>query len=507
VAQVVQQRRGKAAEWTAANPLLAEGEEGVELDTHQWKIGDGITKWNLLPYAMTGQKGATGPAGPVGPAGPTGATGPQGPTSTTPGPAGPQGVKGDTGTTGPTGATGPPGVKGDKGDTGAIGPIGPTGPTGSTGLTGAKGDKGDTGAASTVPGPAGPTGPTGSAGAQGPKGDTGAIGPAGLGVPAGGATGQVLTKKSAADNDTQWSASSGGGAPTNGAKGYCTGTPVIGGGSMGNTDINMGATNFIVGTDLTLSGGGFKSAAGGLYNVFGLVGIQAGTAAVVGVEAFIKKNGNKWEGGNAVDSILSQSVVAVPVDCVMNLAPGDVVSLGAYIPTGGGVSVYVDGTYTRLMMSSAGGQGPKGDTGAAGPAGGQTAPRARVGLTMSALTAGPPKALTVASSPDLAGGMVLSGTTGVAVPTTGRYRIEAYIDFFVTTVQGATPGGFNFSIYKNGGYMNQARVTIPAAQPTNVAVGVIVFDNMQLAANDVISFDVQGTAASNINGWAVIEFC
>lgn len=40
--------------------------------------------------------------------------------------------------------------------------------------------------------------------APGPKGDPGEQGPPGAGVPAGGATGQVLAKATAADHDTQW---------------------------------------------------------------------------------------------------------------------------------------------------------------------------------------------------------------------------------------------------------------------------------------------------------------
>lgn len=39
------QRRGTAAEWAAANPILGEGEIGVEEDTERLKIGDGVTHW------------------------------------------------------------------------------------------------------------------------------------------------------------------------------------------------------------------------------------------------------------------------------------------------------------------------------------------------------------------------------------------------------------------------------------------------------------------------------
>lgn len=50
----IQYRRGTAAEWTAANTLLAEGEPALETDTGYLKIGDGITAWNSLPYAIEG---------------------------------------------------------------------------------------------------------------------------------------------------------------------------------------------------------------------------------------------------------------------------------------------------------------------------------------------------------------------------------------------------------------------------------------------------------------------
>lgn len=97
----------------------------------------------------------------------------------------------------------------------------PPGPTGATGPTGpsaydtavAEGFVGDEAAwlaslvgATGATGPAGDTGPAGATGAAGPTGPAGADGADGLGVPAGGATGEVLTKVSAADNDTTWSA-------------------------------------------------------------------------------------------------------------------------------------------------------------------------------------------------------------------------------------------------------------------------------------------------------------
>jgi len=71
--QLVQLRRGTAAEWAASNPILAAGEIGFERDvpltvgpdndtysysdpatgTGAIKIGDGVTRWNDLPYLLT----------------------------------------------------------------------------------------------------------------------------------------------------------------------------------------------------------------------------------------------------------------------------------------------------------------------------------------------------------------------------------------------------------------------------------------------------------------------
>jgi hypothetical protein len=47
-------RNGTRDEWTGANPILDKGEPGVEHDTGQMKVGDGVNSWNLLPYVSTG---------------------------------------------------------------------------------------------------------------------------------------------------------------------------------------------------------------------------------------------------------------------------------------------------------------------------------------------------------------------------------------------------------------------------------------------------------------------
>jgi citrate lyase gamma subunit len=46
----MQQRRGTAAQWTAANPVLAAGEIGFETDNNRFKIGNGATAWTALDY-------------------------------------------------------------------------------------------------------------------------------------------------------------------------------------------------------------------------------------------------------------------------------------------------------------------------------------------------------------------------------------------------------------------------------------------------------------------------
>ena len=55
----IQIRRGSASNWTASNPILAEGEMGLELDTGKLKFGDGVTAWNSLAYSI-GTDGADG---------------------------------------------------------------------------------------------------------------------------------------------------------------------------------------------------------------------------------------------------------------------------------------------------------------------------------------------------------------------------------------------------------------------------------------------------------------
>ena len=43
-------KRGLSVAWTSANPMLAAGEPGFEIDTGKLKIGNGSTYWNDLDY-------------------------------------------------------------------------------------------------------------------------------------------------------------------------------------------------------------------------------------------------------------------------------------------------------------------------------------------------------------------------------------------------------------------------------------------------------------------------
>jgi hypothetical protein len=187
----VKLRRATEAQWFRTNPILAEGEVGVTLDTNRMKIGNGISRWNSLPYVMAdaaepGPEGPPGPAGPQGPqgiqgepgpAGADGATGPEGPAGPQgiPGEPGPAGADGATGPEGPAGPQGPQGIQGEPGPAGADGDVGPAGPQGIQGEPGPAGADGATG----PEGPAGPQGPQGIQGEPGPAGADGDVGPAG----------------------------------------------------------------------------------------------------------------------------------------------------------------------------------------------------------------------------------------------------------------------------------------------------------------------------------------
>ena len=60
----IQLRRDSALGWSTNNPILASGEIGIELSPTPakivlFKVGDGITAWNSLPYQNEASPGAT----------------------------------------------------------------------------------------------------------------------------------------------------------------------------------------------------------------------------------------------------------------------------------------------------------------------------------------------------------------------------------------------------------------------------------------------------------------
>ena len=44
-------RKDLSTKWSSVNPILLDGEMGIEKDTRKFKIGNGVTSWNDLPYA------------------------------------------------------------------------------------------------------------------------------------------------------------------------------------------------------------------------------------------------------------------------------------------------------------------------------------------------------------------------------------------------------------------------------------------------------------------------
>lgn len=58
--KIMKQRRGTAAAWSSENPVLEEGEIGVELDGQKrMKVGDGVTPWNSLTPKFLSVDGGT----------------------------------------------------------------------------------------------------------------------------------------------------------------------------------------------------------------------------------------------------------------------------------------------------------------------------------------------------------------------------------------------------------------------------------------------------------------
>lgn len=130
----------------------------------------------------------------------------------------------------------------------------------------------------------GPTGPQGPAGADGPQGEQGSPGEqgpkgdAGAGVPDGGTTGQVLSKASDSDQDTEWTDPSGGvasvdigmsigNAPTSNGILY-----VDGSGNLQNDNVRVGAQSYFGGlvTTTEILSGTFTNPRFGFVDLAGI---------------------------------------------------------------------------------------------------------------------------------------------------------------------------------------------------------------------------------------------
>ena len=52
VTYTIKHRRGFSSEWSEINPVLNDGEIGVEKDTGLFKLGDGFHSWAQLDYYL-----------------------------------------------------------------------------------------------------------------------------------------------------------------------------------------------------------------------------------------------------------------------------------------------------------------------------------------------------------------------------------------------------------------------------------------------------------------------
>jgi hypothetical protein len=243
---------------TVGDSIGPQGPQGVKGDTGIQGIQG--------PVGATGAQGIQGGVGATGAKGDTGEKGDQGIRGLT-GDVGTPGAKGDTGLPGPTGPRGLRGFDGPPGPEGRDGEEGPVGPQGPQGVQGIQGIQGPDG----IQGPKGDTGATGATGAKGDKGDTGDPGADGVGVPAGGTTGQLLAKASNSDYDDEWVD-----APNSAVWGLITGTLST------QTDLQTVLDAKAIKTRQIISGGGLTG--GGDLSADRTLAVGAGTGITVNAD-------------------------------------------------------------------------------------------------------------------------------------------------------------------------------------------------------------------------------
>lgn len=52
MAYTIKFKRALSTEWTEKDPVLSDGEPGIEEDSDKFKIGDGLHKWSELTYYL-----------------------------------------------------------------------------------------------------------------------------------------------------------------------------------------------------------------------------------------------------------------------------------------------------------------------------------------------------------------------------------------------------------------------------------------------------------------------
>lgn len=57
---IIQHKRGLSTNWAASDPILSVSEIGYEIDTGNFKIGDGVNVWSALPYFQAGSTVSSG---------------------------------------------------------------------------------------------------------------------------------------------------------------------------------------------------------------------------------------------------------------------------------------------------------------------------------------------------------------------------------------------------------------------------------------------------------------